>query len=153
MATWLHAGHEYFRTDGDCPFDFNDEAYVQALEQTKIEAKPKADKVVLDQGVEMNVYLEFIKNELETEANCLQLPMTILLLLSFAFLATAHLGQKQIYAVEESIEFDITENANFAFAHAFGHKGLVDVNSIADFWSWMRLGFFPLSCSTVVALQ
>merc|ERR1719265_838278 len=39
---------------------------------------------------------------------------------------------------------DIMENANFAWSHAFGHKGLVDVHSFGDFWSWTRLGFIPL---------
>ena len=46
------------------------------------------------------------------------------------------------------MEFDIDENANFAWAEAFGHKGIGDVNNIADLWSWIRLGYLPLMLQT-----
>mmetsp|Transcript_15519 Transcript_15519/g.24574 ORF Transcript_15519/g.24574 Transcript_15519/m.24574 type:complete len:870 (-) Transcript_15519:59-2668(-) len=144
----LHHPRFYHHHEARHAVDLHDPAYQDALEKTNVESKPKTDKYAREyaqeQGVEMSVYLDYIRNELENESNCLQMPMTILLLLSFCFLATSHLSQQQIYAVEESIEFDISENANFAFAHAMGHKGIIDVNSIADFWSWMRLGFLPL---------
>ncbi|CAE7555442.1 pkd2 [Symbiodinium pilosum] len=47
-------------------------------------------------------------------------------------------------SVENSIETDISENANFAFEGYFGNKVIEDVNSFADFWSWTRLGLLPL---------
>ena len=46
-----------------------------------------------------------------------------------------------VLSIEQAIEQDIRENANFAFNEYMGHKALDDV---ADFWSWMRLGFLPL---------
>merc|ERR1719456_131426 len=66
------------------------------------------------------------------------------MLLSFSLMALYHMAMNKIYCVEEAIEFDIEENANFAWSDAFGNKGIDDVNSIADFWSWTRLGFLPL---------
>mmetsp|Transcript_148981 Transcript_148981/g.263435 ORF Transcript_148981/g.263435 Transcript_148981/m.263435 type:complete len:869 (+) Transcript_148981:62-2668(+) len=121
-----------------------DPAYVKALQVLEDLQAPSRDKTVKETGVAQKIYLGFIKKELDNEDACLQLPMTILLLISFSALAIMSLGQEKIYAVEEAIEFDIHENANFAFAHYFGHKGMIDVNSYADFWSWIRLGYLPL---------
>ncbi|CAE8736463.1 unnamed protein product, partial [Polarella glacialis] len=106
--------------------------------------KASLDSVVSGQGVPQSTYLAYIKSEMDGEGACLELPMTILILVSFAILAANLIRQDQIYAAEEAVGFDISENANFAWAHAFGHKGLQDTNSIADFWSWIRLGFLPL---------
>lgn len=125
-------------------FNYNDPTYLKIKEMCKLQPKPDATNEAKEKGVSQSIYLNYIRKELDNESNCLQLPMTILLLISFSYLALGHLGQTQVHAIEESIEFDITENANFAFAHAFGHKGILDVNSIADFWSWMRLGMLPL---------
>eukprot|EP00972_Heterocapsa_arctica_P037622 5537427-Heterocapsa_arctica.AAC.1 len=66
------------------------------------------------------------------------------MLVSFLVLALFLLNQNQIFAVEEGVYRDIEENANFAWAHNFGHKTIHDVNSVADFWSWFRLGYLPL---------
>eukprot|EP00928_Gymnodinium_smaydae_P034656 TRINITY_DN24510_c0_g1_i1.p1 TRINITY_DN24510_c0_g1~~TRINITY_DN24510_c0_g1_i1.p1 ORF type:complete len:927 (-),score=195.22 TRINITY_DN24510_c0_g1_i1:129-2909(-) len=98
-------------------------------------------------GVTLNIFANWIKNELDSEISCLELPFTIIVLVSFACLAIAHLRQDTIMKVEDAVETDIIENANFAWAHAFGHKGIYDVNSYADFWSWSRLGLFPLLVS------
>lgn len=113
----------------------------------KSDGMDRAGTVSLDpktQQVEQRVYLKWIMSELETENSCLELPFTIILLVAFSFLAIMHLNQQRIFSVEVAIESDILENANFAWSHAFGHKGLVDVHSFADFWSWTRLGFIPL---------
>lgn len=99
-------------------------------------------------GVPMGVYTTWIKEELEKEAACLELPLTIMLLLCFTVMALLHLRQAWAGMIENAISDDITENANFAWAHHFGHKGIEDVNSFADFWSWTRLGFLPLLTMT-----
>mmetsp|Transcript_92812 Transcript_92812/g.199050 ORF Transcript_92812/g.199050 Transcript_92812/m.199050 type:complete len:871 (-) Transcript_92812:18-2630(-) len=97
-----------------------------------------------DNRVELGVYLKWIKNQMDDELSCLELPFTIILLISFSCLAVLHLKQDQVYTVEGAMRFDIEENANFAWSHNFGHKTVFDVNSIADFWSWFRIGFLPL---------
>merc|ERR1719316_2121304 len=45
--------------------------------------------------------------------------------------------------------FDIEENANFAFSKPgfMRFKSVYDVNSYADFYSWMRLGLRPILMS------
>lgn len=101
-------------------------------------------EVVQEQGVPQRIFLGYIQNELDNEKNCMELPLTILLLLSFSVLAMSLLRQERIYSVEQAIEFDLRENANFAFAHNFGHKDIEDVNSFSDFWSWSRIGLLPL---------
>ena len=52
--------------------------------------------------------------------------------------------QHQAFSVEDAIKHDIIENANFAWAHAWGGKNVYDVNCFVDFWSFVRLGFLPL---------
>lgn len=119
----------------------NDRFMVRAKEKLlDIDAEREKPQDFVPEGV----YIQYVKNELDSESACLELPLTILLLLSFAGLAVFALSQDKVYSVEEAIVFDIQENANFAFAHAFGHKGIFDVNSIADFWSWLRIGLIPL---------
>lgn len=98
--------------------------------------------------VEQSIYLKWIKNQLDGESACLELPFTIMLLLSFSGVALYHLKQDMVLAVEYAIEFDIAENANFAFELAFGNKVIWDVHSYADVWSWVRLGFIPLVMQT-----
>lgn len=97
-----------------------------------------------DIKVPQKVYLKWIKNQMEDESACLELPLTIILLLSFSVSAVFHLKQDTVFSIEHGIKDDIVENANFAFSHYFGHKDLYDAHSIADFWSWVRLGFVPL---------
>merc|ERR550514_1645724 len=88
-------------------------------------------------------FLSWLDSRAEEEHELLQLPFTGLALL--------HVQNHKIYGVEEAIEHDVEENANFAWSHAFGHKGIHDVNSIADFWSWLRLGLVPLVLQTEYA--
>jgi len=104
---------------------------------TKAE-EPKEEKVRL------GLYLHWIKTELDNESACLELPFTIILLLSFSILAYLHLKQADVFIVEGAVRFDIEQNANFAWAINFGHKTVYDVNSFGDFWSWFGIGFLPL---------
>jgi len=108
--------------------------------------KVKTDTTVAKprDGIELGSYLAWVKNELETEAACLEMPFTFVLLISFSMLALLHLKQDRTFTVEGTWKFDLEENANFAWSHNFGHKTVHDVNSIPDFWSWLRIGFLPL---------
>ena len=100
-------------------------------------------------GVQLGIYLSWVKNELDSESACLELPFTLLVLVSFSVFALLHLKQHETYVVEGSWKSDIEENANFAWAQNFGHKSVYDVNSVPDFWSWLRLGFLPLAARHV----
>mmetsp|Transcript_90191 Transcript_90191/g.160642 ORF Transcript_90191/g.160642 Transcript_90191/m.160642 type:complete len:855 (+) Transcript_90191:87-2651(+) len=111
-------------------------------EKKKEKEANEADQQI--NGVQLGTYLSWVKNELDSENACLELPFTIMLLLVFSLAALYHLRQEWTYVVEHSWKFDLSENANFAWSHNFGHKTLHDVNSIADFWSWFRIGFLPL---------
>lgn len=105
---------------------------------------PKNKYDIHGQGVKLGIYTSWLKEELDKEQNCLEMPFTIGLLLAFFFMSLGHLSQPTVMKVERAIREDIAENANFAWAHHFGHKGIFDVNSYADFWSWTRVGFIPL---------
>jgi len=109
-----------------------------------LKSSTKDVRKIDQEGVPQWIYTNWIRSELDKENACLELPFTVLLLVSFAILALTHLGQQQVAIIEHAIVQDIAENANFAWAHNFGHKGIEDVNSFADFWSWTRLGFLPL---------
>lgn len=101
-------------------------------------------KSVEEEGVAQSIYAQWIKDELQKEEACLELPFSIVFLTCFAMFALFYLSQHMVILVEDSIETDIIENANFAFSENFGHKNIEDVNNYADFWSWTRLGLLPL---------
>jgi len=104
------------------------------------------EDVVQSFGLPRKVLIGHIKSEIEDEAMVKSLPLALALVFFFAFMWINHDNAQYVYGVQKAIEFDIVENANFAFSApgAMGHKGLQDVNSFADFWSWLRLGFLPL---------
>eukprot|EP00927_Polykrikos_kofoidii_P019342 TRINITY_DN19030_c0_g1_i2.p1 TRINITY_DN19030_c0_g1~~TRINITY_DN19030_c0_g1_i2.p1 ORF type:complete len:866 (-),score=138.98 TRINITY_DN19030_c0_g1_i2:486-3083(-) len=122
----------------------DDPAMEQARDTVKSRMNRQVEEIVSTDGVPQSVFLRYIKSEIENEQACLELPLTILLLISFSVLAVTLLRQDQVLAVEHAIEFDIGENANFAIADNMLHKTIADVHCVADFWSWMRLGLLPL---------
>lgn len=121
-----------------------DEALEAAVQTMKRHKTITFEDIALSEGVQQSVYLDYLKWEIDTESAFLELPLTILVLVSFAMLAMNILHQEQLYTIETAIERDIIENANFAWSGNFGHKGIEQVYSIADFWSWLRLGFMAL---------
>jgi len=141
-TTVLASGELEF--DEDLTAVKHDEALYSAVNTMKRHKTITYDDIVMSQGVQQSVYLEYIKWEIDTENTFLELPLTIVVLVSFTILALYILHQEQLYAIEEAFERDIIENANFAWSGYFGHKGIDQVMSVADFWSWMRLGFLSL---------
>lgn len=90
------------------------------------------------------IYLRWVRQELDSESACMELPFTILMLFAFSMMAMLCLAQSEVLSVERAIEEDIVSNANFAFSAYMGHKNVMDAHSFADIWSWLRLGFMPL---------
>eukprot|EP00928_Gymnodinium_smaydae_P018445 TRINITY_DN1701_c0_g1_i2.p1 TRINITY_DN1701_c0_g1~~TRINITY_DN1701_c0_g1_i2.p1 ORF type:complete len:652 (-),score=148.84 TRINITY_DN1701_c0_g1_i2:1638-3593(-) len=112
------------------------------------------DDAIEDHGVPTSIFQEYLSQEVEVNEACWSLPFTLLLVVSYAFFAILHDSAVQIRAVEESMEFDITENANFAFTGSFiGHKNIDDVNNIPDFFSWLHRGLLPLGLQQNPALS
>jgi hypothetical protein len=104
-----------------------------------------AQEVARKYGVPEDKLRGYIKGEIEEEASCKSLPFTFIMFVSFSFVVYWHDPVIPVNDVEDSLTFDVEENANFAFSSPFiGHKGIYDVNSYADFWSWMIKGFIPL---------
>eukprot|EP00747_Dinoflagellata_sp_TGD_P142207 gnl/TRDRNA2_/TRDRNA2_176215_c0_seq2.p1 gnl/TRDRNA2_/TRDRNA2_176215_c0~~gnl/TRDRNA2_/TRDRNA2_176215_c0_seq2.p1 ORF type:complete len:680 (+),score=114.10 gnl/TRDRNA2_/TRDRNA2_176215_c0_seq2:141-2180(+) len=103
-----------------------------------------SDEVARVHGVPHKILVEYIQGEIDEAEACQTLPFTLLLVISYAMMSIAHDDAEKIRAVEDSVEFDIEENANFAFTGPMGHKAIFDANSHADFWSWMHSGFVPL---------
>eukprot|EP00442_Polarella_glacialis_P017161 CAMPEP_0115155712 /NCGR_PEP_ID=MMETSP0227-20121206/68045_1 /TAXON_ID=89957 /ORGANISM="Polarella glacialis, Strain CCMP 1383" /LENGTH=848 /DNA_ID=CAMNT_0002566815 /DNA_START=80 /DNA_END=2626 /DNA_ORIENTATION=+ len=111
------------------------------------EADPlETEEVVKKHGVPQHIVMQYLKGELEGEAAVKSLPSALLLIVLFALMCLSHDRPSPIHSVEHAIDFDITENANFAFSAPgnMGHKNYQDVNNYADFWSWMQLGFVPI---------
>merc|ERR1719191_2464237 len=105
----------------------------------------------MQHGTPRGLYKDYVRSEIQEQNACMGLPFTLLMVASYAFCTIAHDNAPHIRAVEDSIDFDIQSNANFAFAGVgyndgpyMGHKDINDVNSHADFWSWMTKGFVPL---------
>lgn len=104
-----------------------------------------ADEVASTYGVPRYLVVAYLEREINKAAACKSLPFTLLLVVSYACMAIAHMDAPTVRAVENSVSFDIEDNANFAFDSPFmGHKDIQDVNSHTDFWSFMNMGIIPL---------
>jgi hypothetical protein len=97
---------------------------------------------------------QMLKKELTEADSCMALPIVFLMFTAFC-LGTigdlSHFKTEQLFSQDHAISFDIEENANFAFVGSLpfengrmGWKNIYDVNSIADFWSWLNLGLLPI---------
>jgi hypothetical protein len=97
---------------------------------------------------------KFLKKELEEAGACMALPIVFLMFTAFCLGTigdTSHFKTEQLHSLDHAVSFDIEENANFAFVGSLpfengrmGWKNIYDVNSIADFWSWLNLGLLPI---------
>mmetsp|Transcript_42193 Transcript_42193/g.98493 ORF Transcript_42193/g.98493 Transcript_42193/m.98493 type:complete len:766 (+) Transcript_42193:75-2372(+) len=94
-------------------------------------------------GVPVKELFSYWEKEVNCDKAVKTLPRTLSLIICFAAMLLNHEVVGETQSVEKAIRFDIEENANFAFndISTMGHKNYQDVNSFADFWSWMRLGF------------
>lgn len=95
--------------------------------------------------------VKMLKNEIDEEQSCKSLPSTVMLLIVFLVSLALREQSFVIHMLEKSVHFDLNENANFAFGGAvpfdngrMGHKSLYDVNTFADFYSWLSMGLTPL---------
>jgi len=105
-----------------------------------------ATEVVNCHGVPRFLVKNFVENDVSEAAACTSLPFTLLLVFSYSFMVIGHMDAPTLRAVEDSIKFDIQDNSNFAFDSDYmGHKGMDDVNSYVDFWSWLGRGMIPLA--------
>lgn len=103
------------------------------------------------EGVPKGVVLDYLRSEISEAQACLQLPESALLFTIFVIFFILQDRTFVVHTVETSIDFDLKENANFAFGGnvpfdngRMGHKSFEMVNTIADFWSWMNMGLIPL---------
>eukprot|EP00746_Dinoflagellata_sp_MGD_P162963 gnl/MRDRNA2_/MRDRNA2_90744_c0_seq1.p1 gnl/MRDRNA2_/MRDRNA2_90744_c0~~gnl/MRDRNA2_/MRDRNA2_90744_c0_seq1.p1 ORF type:complete len:1192 (-),score=272.92 gnl/MRDRNA2_/MRDRNA2_90744_c0_seq1:74-3649(-) len=104
-----------------------------------------AEEVAIKYGMPADIFIDHMAEEIEEAESCQTLPFTLLLVISYAMMVITHDNAVVFNSVEDSIDFDIDNNANFAFSSPYiGHKNYHDVNSHADFWSWMIQGFVPL---------
>lgn len=113
-------------------------------ERAKLHQTISAEEVARTYGIPVKHLVHYLKEEIQEAEACCSLPFTLLLVVSYAVMAVAHDDAITIRAVEDSLKEDILQNANFAYTGYMGHKDVNDVNSHADFWSWMRLGLVPL---------
>lgn len=102
-------------------------------------------------GVPARDIKSYLDDELAQEQACIGLIWAVLMLVFFCMGVFSHMRLEEAHAEDYAVVFDLTENANFAFSGSIpyengrmGHKGMDDINSIPDFWSWMNLGLVPL---------
>mmetsp|Transcript_1768 Transcript_1768/g.6242 ORF Transcript_1768/g.6242 Transcript_1768/m.6242 type:complete len:854 (-) Transcript_1768:47-2608(-) len=112
----------------------------EAHEQEFLDVKEVVEKF----GVPEHVLLGHIQSELDEEEAVKSLPTALILVILYALMNLAHDTQGIVRSVEEAFTYDIMSNGNFAFSGNMGFKGNVDVNSYADFWSWMNKGMSNL---------
>eukprot|EP00931_Biecheleriopsis_adriatica_P048444 TRINITY_DN27989_c0_g1_i1.p1 TRINITY_DN27989_c0_g1~~TRINITY_DN27989_c0_g1_i1.p1 ORF type:complete len:795 (-),score=126.97 TRINITY_DN27989_c0_g1_i1:180-2564(-) len=104
-------------------------------------------------GAPEHIVLNYWKTELSNENAIKSLPSALGLIFFYAMLMLSQQTPGPVHSVEQAITSDIYENANFAFSGHMGHKNIMDVNSYADFWSWLDLGFQAIYMSQLTPLS
>mmetsp|Transcript_60121 Transcript_60121/g.140522 ORF Transcript_60121/g.140522 Transcript_60121/m.140522 type:complete len:801 (+) Transcript_60121:27-2429(+) len=113
------------------------------------------EQVLHEHGIPEKVMLSYLQGEIEGEAAVKNLPAAILLIVWFLLMNLSHELPDSVHSIEKAIDFDITENANFAFSSPLymGHKNYEDVNTFADWYSWMNVGFSAIYFPTSLAVS
>jgi len=122
------------------------EGVVSSLHQGDEHIDIPVNDVVELNGVPQSILLRHIQSEIEEEASFRSLPSALFFVFLFAYVLFSHDKAKVVHDVEEAISSDIWENANFAYSSPgfMGFKAIYDLNSYADFYSWMKVGIVPL---------
>lgn len=107
-------------------------------------ARIAPQELLRDYGVPPMVITKFLEHDIREAQSCKTMPFTLLLVFAYACVIITNDNAPASNAVEDSIAFDIGENANFAFNGPMGFKGMFDVNSATDFWAWLSQGLIPL---------
>jgi len=102
------------------------------------------ESVAENYGIPQRHLVKYLEGELKEAEACRSLPLTLLLVISFAVMSLGHDDSISTRAVEDSLSHDLVGNANFALDQDIGHKDIYNVDSYADFWSWINHGFLPL---------
>eukprot|EP00928_Gymnodinium_smaydae_P084976 TRINITY_DN6826_c0_g2_i1.p1 TRINITY_DN6826_c0_g2~~TRINITY_DN6826_c0_g2_i1.p1 ORF type:complete len:1042 (-),score=231.14 TRINITY_DN6826_c0_g2_i1:33-3158(-) len=126
----------------------NDDPFQKKQERRRVDAAVKrvpAEEVVKKHGIPLQDLQRYIENVINRNEAFLSLPFTLLFVAAYATMVIVHDDSVVIRSVENSVEFNVIDNANFAWdSDDVGHKNIFDVNSIADFWSWSRKGLLPV---------
>eukprot|EP00435_Cladocopium_sp_Y103_P056893 s2759_g19.t1 len=135
---------------------------VQALEPAAVLNESQMHGV-LDHGIPERVMLSYLQGEIEGEAAVKNLPAAILLIVWFLMMNLSHELPPTIQSIEKAIDFDITEtpgsdgkqilmtlnigidHMNIRYQYSITLQippnEILDVNTYADWYSWMNLGF------------
>ena len=77
-------------------------------------------------GVLVGVFVDYILGEIADEAAFVSLFATIFNIISFFILCIALLSHHEVYSVQEAIEQDMVNHANFAYVEAAGWGALAN---------------------------
>ena len=91
-------------------------------------------------AVGVSAFYRHVCQEMKNESDFLSIFATVILTFCFTVAVLGTLGQVDAFSVQEAVTNDIEEDANFAGIH----KIFRDAHSVADFWSWLRVGAVPL---------
>mmetsp|Transcript_37042 Transcript_37042/g.97026 ORF Transcript_37042/g.97026 Transcript_37042/m.97026 type:complete len:785 (+) Transcript_37042:64-2418(+) len=87
--------------------------------------------------------VRFLHDEAQQAAACKSLPAALVLFTAFSCMSMWRIQQEDAFGLQHGLVHFVKQRPEFARSHAATHKKVDDVNSIADFWSWMRLGLVP----------
>lgn len=104
-----------------------------------------AYEVAEEHGVRLKVLKEYVEDELERSAACWGLPFTLLLVISYCLVALQHDNAPLVRSVEDSLKYDVEGSMLFTYIGPYaGHKNILDIDSVDEFWSWMNRGLLPV---------
>eukprot|EP00927_Polykrikos_kofoidii_P040786 TRINITY_DN34800_c0_g1_i1.p1 TRINITY_DN34800_c0_g1~~TRINITY_DN34800_c0_g1_i1.p1 ORF type:complete len:1040 (+),score=221.97 TRINITY_DN34800_c0_g1_i1:68-3187(+) len=122
-----------------------EDAFKTKHEQANHHKRMTLDELVSRFGVPRREVVHYVQKQMNETQAMTSLPFTLLFVAAYAAMVIVHDSAVEIRAVEDSIERDIVDNANFGYdSPIVGHENVYDVHSVTEFWSWMSLGFVPL---------
>jgi len=111
----------------------------------KTKATITAYEMATTYGIPQDRLARHLTQQIEEADSCTSLPFTLLMVAAYTVMVILHDPAVSVYSVEESITFDIEEQADFAWtSDNIGHKAIYDIDTFADVFSWFSEGLVPL---------
>ena len=110
----------------------------------------RTDAEQLQHGIPVEVLSKYLDKEIEEMTSCTEFPWAAGLFVFFLVWFNNHINPQTVHSVQNAIEQELERNVNFAYttpvpydSHRSGTKGLNDIMSVEDIYSWLRVGLAP----------
>lgn len=102
------------------------------------------EEIALRHGVPADYLVEFLQDEIKSADSCRSLPVTLLLVVTYAVMIIAHFEAPLTNSVEDSMAHVLHLKTLYDWVENKGHDDIEEVTNFGDFWEWLTTGFIPV---------